>query len=32
MPFGLERGFFLEWVRLADDAGFGTLSTLDRPN
>jgi alkanesulfonate monooxygenase SsuD/methylene tetrahydromethanopterin reductase-like flavin-dependent oxidoreductase (luciferase family) len=32
MPFGLERGFFLEWVRLADDAGFDTLSTLDRPN
>jgi alkanesulfonate monooxygenase SsuD/methylene tetrahydromethanopterin reductase-like flavin-dependent oxidoreductase (luciferase family) len=32
MPFGLERGFFLEWVRLADEAGFDTLSTLDRPN
>ena len=32
MPFGLERGFFLEWVRLADQAGFDTLSTLDRPN
>jgi alkanesulfonate monooxygenase SsuD/methylene tetrahydromethanopterin reductase-like flavin-dependent oxidoreductase (luciferase family) len=32
MPFGLERGFFLDWVRLADEAGFDTLSTLDRPN
>jgi alkanesulfonate monooxygenase SsuD/methylene tetrahydromethanopterin reductase-like flavin-dependent oxidoreductase (luciferase family) len=32
MPFGLERGFFLDWVRLADDAGFDTLSTVDRPN
>jgi alkanesulfonate monooxygenase SsuD/methylene tetrahydromethanopterin reductase-like flavin-dependent oxidoreductase (luciferase family) len=32
MPFGLERGFFLDWVRLADHAGFDTLGTLDRPN
>ena len=32
MPFGLERSFFLDWVRLADRAGFDTLSTLDRPN
>jgi alkanesulfonate monooxygenase SsuD/methylene tetrahydromethanopterin reductase-like flavin-dependent oxidoreductase (luciferase family) len=32
MPFGLERGFFLDWVRLADQAGFDTLGTLDRPN
>jgi alkanesulfonate monooxygenase SsuD/methylene tetrahydromethanopterin reductase-like flavin-dependent oxidoreductase (luciferase family) len=32
MPFGLERSFFLDWVRLADDAGFDTLSTVDRPN
>jgi alkanesulfonate monooxygenase SsuD/methylene tetrahydromethanopterin reductase-like flavin-dependent oxidoreductase (luciferase family) len=32
MPFGLERSFFLDWVRLADHAGFDTLSTLDRPN
>jgi alkanesulfonate monooxygenase SsuD/methylene tetrahydromethanopterin reductase-like flavin-dependent oxidoreductase (luciferase family) len=32
MPFGLERGFFLEWVRLADQAGFDTLGTVDRPN
>jgi alkanesulfonate monooxygenase SsuD/methylene tetrahydromethanopterin reductase-like flavin-dependent oxidoreductase (luciferase family) len=32
MPFGLERGFFLEWVRLADQAGFDTLSTVDRTN
>jgi alkanesulfonate monooxygenase SsuD/methylene tetrahydromethanopterin reductase-like flavin-dependent oxidoreductase (luciferase family) len=32
MPFGLEQGFFLDWVRLADEAGFDTLSTLDRPD
>jgi len=32
MPFGLERGFFLDWVRLADEAGFDTLGTVDRPN
>jgi alkanesulfonate monooxygenase SsuD/methylene tetrahydromethanopterin reductase-like flavin-dependent oxidoreductase (luciferase family) len=32
MPFGLERGFFLEWVRLADEAGFDTLGSVDRPN
>jgi alkanesulfonate monooxygenase SsuD/methylene tetrahydromethanopterin reductase-like flavin-dependent oxidoreductase (luciferase family) len=32
MPFGLERSFFLDWARLADQAGFDTLSTLDRPN
>jgi alkanesulfonate monooxygenase SsuD/methylene tetrahydromethanopterin reductase-like flavin-dependent oxidoreductase (luciferase family) len=32
MPFRLERSFFLDWVRLADDAGFDTLSTVDRPN
>jgi alkanesulfonate monooxygenase SsuD/methylene tetrahydromethanopterin reductase-like flavin-dependent oxidoreductase (luciferase family) len=32
MPFGLERSSFLDWVRLADQAGFDTLSTLDRPN
>jgi alkanesulfonate monooxygenase SsuD/methylene tetrahydromethanopterin reductase-like flavin-dependent oxidoreductase (luciferase family) len=32
MPFGLERSFFLDWVRLADQAGFDTLSTLDRPS
>ena len=32
MPFGLERSFFLDWVRLADEAGFDTLGTLDRPN
>ena len=22
MPFGLERSFFLDWVRLADEAGL----------
>jgi alkanesulfonate monooxygenase SsuD/methylene tetrahydromethanopterin reductase-like flavin-dependent oxidoreductase (luciferase family) len=32
MPFGLERGFFLEWIRFADQAGFDTLGSLDRPN
>ena len=32
MPFGLERSFFLDWVRYADQAGFDTLGTLDRPN
>jgi alkanesulfonate monooxygenase SsuD/methylene tetrahydromethanopterin reductase-like flavin-dependent oxidoreductase (luciferase family) len=32
MPFELERSFFLDWVRLADEAGFDTLSSLDRPN
>jgi alkanesulfonate monooxygenase SsuD/methylene tetrahydromethanopterin reductase-like flavin-dependent oxidoreductase (luciferase family) len=32
MPFELERSFFLDWVRLADQAGFDTLSSLDRPN
>ena len=32
MPFELERSFFLDWVRFADQAGFDTLSSLDRPN
>jgi alkanesulfonate monooxygenase SsuD/methylene tetrahydromethanopterin reductase-like flavin-dependent oxidoreductase (luciferase family) len=32
MPFELERSFFLDWVGLADQAGFDTLSSLDRPN
>ena len=32
MPFELERSFFLDWVRYADQAGFDTLSTVDRPN
>jgi alkanesulfonate monooxygenase SsuD/methylene tetrahydromethanopterin reductase-like flavin-dependent oxidoreductase (luciferase family) len=32
MPFGLKRSFFLDWVRLADQAGFDTLGTVDRPN
>jgi alkanesulfonate monooxygenase SsuD/methylene tetrahydromethanopterin reductase-like flavin-dependent oxidoreductase (luciferase family) len=32
MPFGLERSFFLDWVRLADQAGFDTLGSVDRPN
>jgi alkanesulfonate monooxygenase SsuD/methylene tetrahydromethanopterin reductase-like flavin-dependent oxidoreductase (luciferase family) len=32
MPLGLERSFFLESVRFADQAGFDTLGSLDRPN
>lgn len=32
MPYGLDRGFFLDWVRLAEEAGFHSLGTLDRPN
>jgi alkanesulfonate monooxygenase SsuD/methylene tetrahydromethanopterin reductase-like flavin-dependent oxidoreductase (luciferase family) len=32
MPFELERSFFLDWVQLADQAGFDTLGTPDRPN
>jgi hypothetical protein len=29
---GLKRSFFLNWVRLADQVGFDTLGTVDRPN
>jgi alkanesulfonate monooxygenase SsuD/methylene tetrahydromethanopterin reductase-like flavin-dependent oxidoreductase (luciferase family) len=32
MPWGLDRKLFLEWARLADEAGFHALGTLDRPN
>lgn len=32
LPHGLDRRLFLDWVRLADEAGFHTLGTLDRPN
>jgi Luciferase-like monooxygenase len=32
MPFEPERSFFLDWVRLADQAGFDTVSSLDRLN
>src|SRR4029453_17177498 len=32
MPFGLGGGFFLARGPPADDAGFDTLSTVDRPN
>ena len=32
MPHGLDRRQFLDWARLADDAGFHRLVTLDRPN
>jgi hypothetical protein len=31
MPYRLERSFFLDWVRLADEAGFDTLGTVDVP-
>jgi alkanesulfonate monooxygenase SsuD/methylene tetrahydromethanopterin reductase-like flavin-dependent oxidoreductase (luciferase family) len=32
MPWGLDRGMVLEWARRADEAGFHSLGTLDRPN
>lgn len=32
MPWGLDRGLLLEWARRADEAGFHSLGTLDRPN
>ena len=32
MPWGLDRRLFLDWARLADQAGFHALGTLDRPN
>ncbi len=32
LPYGLDRKLMLEWARLADEAGFHTLSSLDRPN
>jgi alkanesulfonate monooxygenase SsuD/methylene tetrahydromethanopterin reductase-like flavin-dependent oxidoreductase (luciferase family) len=32
MPWGLDRGLFLEWARRADEVGFHSLGTLDRPN
>jgi alkanesulfonate monooxygenase SsuD/methylene tetrahydromethanopterin reductase-like flavin-dependent oxidoreductase (luciferase family) len=32
MPWGLDRDLLLEWARRADDAGFHSLGTLDRPN
>lgn len=32
MPHQLDRSFFLDWVRLAESAGFHSLGTLDRPN
>lgn len=32
MPWGLDRRLFLDWARLADEAGFHALGTLDRPN
>lgn len=32
MPWGLDRKLFLDWTRLADEAGFHAVGTLDRPN
>lgn len=32
MPYGLDGRLFLDWARLADEAGFHALGTLDRPN
>ena len=32
MPTGLDRGMLLEWARRADEAGFHSLGTVDRPN
>jgi alkanesulfonate monooxygenase SsuD/methylene tetrahydromethanopterin reductase-like flavin-dependent oxidoreductase (luciferase family) len=32
LPHGLNRQLMLDWARIADEAGFHTLSTLDRPN
>lgn len=28
----LDRSLFLDWARLADQAGFSTLGTIDKPN
>jgi alkanesulfonate monooxygenase SsuD/methylene tetrahydromethanopterin reductase-like flavin-dependent oxidoreductase (luciferase family) len=32
MPSDLDRAMLLEWARRADEAGFHSLGTLDRPN
>jgi alkanesulfonate monooxygenase SsuD/methylene tetrahydromethanopterin reductase-like flavin-dependent oxidoreductase (luciferase family) len=32
MPFGLTGQLAVDWARLADQAGFHVLATLDRPN
>lgn len=32
MPAGLTRRLVVDWARLADQAGFHVLATLDRPN
>lgn len=32
MPWGLDRAMLLDWARRADEAGFHSLGTLDRPN
>lgn len=31
MAFETDRGLMLDWARLADEAGFHTLATIDRP-
>jgi alkanesulfonate monooxygenase SsuD/methylene tetrahydromethanopterin reductase-like flavin-dependent oxidoreductase (luciferase family) len=31
-PYGLSADLLLEWARMGDDAGFGVLATVDRPN
>jgi alkanesulfonate monooxygenase SsuD/methylene tetrahydromethanopterin reductase-like flavin-dependent oxidoreductase (luciferase family) len=32
MAHELDRGLLLDWARLADDAGFEVLATIDKPN
>ena len=32
MPFGLNGRQAIDWARLADEAGFHVIATLDRPN
>lgn len=32
MPFGLTGRQAIDWARLADEAGFHVIATLDRPN
>ena len=32
MPYGLTGQLAVDWARLADQAGFHVLATLDRPN
>jgi alkanesulfonate monooxygenase SsuD/methylene tetrahydromethanopterin reductase-like flavin-dependent oxidoreductase (luciferase family) len=32
LPYETDRHLFLSWARLADEAGFHTLGTIDKPN